>query len=105
MITFEVLACNDAHVLLAKYFKNTKPAESYEVVFGCSSNTKVEIRDGAGVSIQLLNYHTLNFVVQGVLLASYSESGLMNCAEYRAFWISWDGRKIRAGKGGSYGLQ
>jgi hypothetical protein len=63
VLTFDVVTCNDAHVLLAKYFKNMNPSESYEVVFGCSGNSKLEIRDGAGVTNPSPIYVTLKLIM------------------------------------------
>lgn len=50
VITFDVVACNDAHIVLATYYKTVYYPDAYEIVIGSYGNSHVEIRDGAGVS-------------------------------------------------------
>src|SRR6218665_723540 len=74
---FYVMACHDVHV-------NLSPREGevyYEAVLGGWNNTMSVIR--------LANVH----------LQEHQGTGIVNCNEWRLFWISWTEATIRVGKG------
>lgn len=35
----------------------------------------------------------------------YNFPGVLNCYEYRTFWVSWEDNVIKVGRGAPYGLQ
>ncbi len=81
-VLFEVQACNDAHVALSTSRGNTR-SNTYEIVIGGWGNAKSAIRRGR----------------QDRELAFPNTPGIVDCANPRPFWISWQGGRIRLGKG------
>ncbi|XP_061194695.1 uncharacterized protein LOC133202836 [Saccostrea echinata] len=79
-ITFDVMGCNDAHLILSKIRNDT--VSSYEIVFGGWSNTQSVIRTHK----------------QGKAMSSALHSPL-SCNTSRPFWVSWENGKIKAGEG------
>ena len=81
-MSFEVMGCNDAHVLLSPNLQHITDG-SYEIVFGSNGNTLTNIRfmNGSGV-------------------ASEAETpGIMRCNEFEKFWVEWDQEYIYIGTG------
>ena len=74
---FWVRACHDVHL-------NLSPVHGerfYEVVIGGWDNSMSVIRFGGSHRVE------------------YRENGIVDCKEFREFWVSWDRGVIRVGKG------
>ena len=82
---FSVKACWDAHIGLARHPLNSDVDTSlmYEVVLGTGRNTVSGIRD-----LKTNTYLTDDFT-----------GGLLDCNEYRDFWISWRDELLMVGRG------
>lgn len=79
---FQVKSCGDAHILLMQSNRTTE--DSYELVIAGLQNSQSFIRDGQ----------------QGPALATtYHAESLLDCKEFRPFWVSWDEGNIRVGTG------
>ncbi|XP_056001828.1 coadhesin-like [Ostrea edulis] len=83
-VTFRVRACNDAHVALMTYDRDSGPL--YEIVIGGWGNGKCCMRKGK----------------QGHCYRQYS-GRVLSCSGYNYFWVGWGGSRIRLGKGTTYG--
>ncbi|XP_062588860.1 uncharacterized protein LOC134250513 [Saccostrea cucullata] len=79
-IKFEVMGCNDAHLILSKNRNDT--VDSYEIVLGGWGDTQSAIRTRK----------------QGNTMANAFHSPL-SCNTSRSFWVSWDNGTIMAGEG------
>lgn len=76
---FRLLACHDAFVdLFADSTENFK----YRILIGSHTNTQIELLNSQGVQVGML------------ILAD-----LLNCAEYRWFWVGWEYGLVQVGKG------
>ena len=75
-MTFQVSACNDAHVILMT--GNTESEKHYFIAFGGWGNTMSIIEDES--------------------VAKY-DGVVLNCTEYKEFWINWDSCMINVGHG------
>ena len=69
---FRVKGCMNAYVLLSEY-RYDYHLEAYEIVFGVYSNSASEIRRG----------------LQGPVLAQAATPTIMDCENWRRFWVSW----------------
>lgn len=84
-IIFDIKSCSDAFVLLSASPNLSKISNSfYEFGFGVSSDLKFSFRRKSGGSNTYIKQ---------------SGHKLLNCIEYRSFWISWNSGDIRLGKG------
>ena len=72
-ITFSVMSCESAIVLLAETPGSTN-SRYYEVTIGMVENTK----------ITLLDSDSVDDFVEAVI------ENPLNCDEFKQFWISWD---------------
>ncbi|CAH1794507.1 unnamed protein product [Owenia fusiformis] len=86
-IVFEIEACSDAHIQLPLDPTNTA-VDVYEVVLGGWANTQSAIRDRK----------------MGELKTQAATPNILNCDEFRKFWISWKGGLIQVGTGSLYGI-
>ena len=86
-IVFRVQACRDAHVALSEFFNNVH-TRTYEIVIGGNGNTNSFIRDYA-TGVEKLKVDTPN---------------IMDCNNYRAFWVKWESSgRITVGHGAIFG--
>ncbi|XP_065939379.1 coadhesin [Magallana gigas] len=83
-VTFKVRACNDAHLALMTYDRDSGPL--YEIVIGGWGNGQCCLRKSK----------------QGSCYRTYRGS-VLNCGSYQYFWVSWGGSVIRLGRGTTYG--
>ena len=86
-LSLSVRACSDVHILLSS--SATAAADTrrgYEIVIGYDENVMSAIRRSRGGDAET-----------SVLLRH-----LVDCAAYRAFWITWSGGVIRVGAGRLY---
>ena len=82
--TFDVMACNDAHIALS-LDKNDK-ANTYEIVIGGWGNSQSVIRDCK----QCAHMDT-------------ARNRPVDCTHYRPFWVSWRDNIIKVGTGHDVG--
>lgn len=80
-ITFEIRTCRDAFITLVGY--NDNPA--FQIVLGGDGDTLVIV------------YSLVNGEMTKTLF-TYPE-GILNCDEFRAFWLSWDNFQLDLGYG------
>ncbi len=80
---FSVQACKSVHIALSS-IPGVTDALTYEILLGGLTNNVVEIKDG----------------VQGNVVASHNEDGILSCSESRQFWLSWEHGRLAVGKGG-----
>ena len=73
------MACHDIRVSLA----TEQGIPIYDVYLGAYDNT---------MSYIVVSYTTTN-------VSYHEESGLLDCDEYRSFWISWRDNEVNVGKG------
>ncbi len=81
-VVVKVKACYHATLLLAEVPGMTRH-NVYEIVLGNNYNTHSEIRLG----------------VNGTAMAEANTDNLLDCKEYRAFWVSWGNHLISVGQG------
>ena len=86
--SFRVKACNDAFVALMQTPGN-RSSNLYEVVLGGWSNQKSAIR--------LLKY--------GVNTVIVDTPNILNCTQWRRFWVSWKDGVIDVGYGPRAGVR
>ncbi|XP_061194496.1 macrophage mannose receptor 1-like [Saccostrea echinata] len=84
--TFDVMACNDAHIALSRD-KNDN-AYTYEIVIGGWSDSQSVIRDCKQCAHMDTAAH---------------QNHPVNCTQYLPFWISWTNNVIKVGKGHDIG--
>ncbi|KAK3094973.1 hypothetical protein FSP39_008539 [Pinctada imbricata] len=82
-ISFDVMACNDAHVALSKD-KGVDSKDTYEIVIGGWADSASVIRDCK----QCHNYDVENHNHHPV-----------SCTGFKSFWVSWAHSVIRVGTG------
>ncbi|CAH1798336.1 unnamed protein product [Owenia fusiformis] len=79
-IKFNVMACNDAHVILLKN-PGEAIADNYQIVIhGWAGNPKSVIRDANNE-------------------VTSSQGARLSCSEMRQFWVSWANGNIQVGEG------
>jgi len=83
-----VIACRDAHIALSETFNNVQ-TRTYEIIIGGNGNQNSFIRD----------YST------GGEKQRVETPDIMDCNNFRAFWVSWEDHRIKAGKGATVGQQ
>jgi Farnesoic acid 0-methyl transferase len=81
-IVFRVQSCRDAHVALSEMFNNIQ-TRTYEVIIGGYGNQNSFIRD-LDTSTEVQKVET---------------PGIMDCNNYKAFWVRWADNKITVGRG------
>lgn len=86
-ITFQVMACNDAHIALSQS-KGVDTNNTYEIVIGGWSDQRSVIRDCK----QCAHMDT-----------TYNMAHPIDCNKYLPFWISWANNIIRVGTGSIVG--
>jgi hypothetical protein len=85
-IVVRVLACHDAHIALSEIFNNIL-TRTYEIVIGGYENQNSFIRDySSGGEVQKV-----------------STPNIMDCYNYKAFWVSWAGHRLKVGEGAAIG--
>ncbi|CAG2197389.1 unnamed protein product [Mytilus edulis] len=82
-VTFLIKACNNAFVSLCRSKQMSSKENYYEIAFGSDHNFKLRIR----------RFH------QQVESYKLMHAGVLDCYEYKAFWISWINGSISIGKG------
>jgi hypothetical protein len=85
-IMLRVQACRDAHIALSELFNNVL-TRTYEIIIGGNNNANSFIRD----------FVTSN---EGQRV---STPGIMDCYNYKAFWVSWADFRITVGQGAVVG--
>lgn len=85
-LTFQVKACNDAHIALSQD-KGVDSRNTYEVVIGGWSGRRSVIRD----------------CKQCAYKARSNKRQTVNCKTYLPFWIGWENGIIRVGTGNVVG--
>ena len=87
-LSLSIRACSDVHILLssAATAAEADARRAYEIVIGYDENVMSAIRRSRGGDAET-----------SVLLRH-----LVDCAAYRAFWITWSGGVIRVGAGRLY---
>lgn len=88
-ITFEVMACNDAHIALSKD-KGVDSRDTYEIVIGGWGDHQSVIRDCK----QCAHMDT-----------NVQQQHPIDCQNYSSFWVSWTNNVIKVGKGNDVGKQ
>ncbi|XP_062616866.1 C3 and PZP-like alpha-2-macroglobulin domain-containing protein 8, partial [Saccostrea cucullata] len=83
-IKFEVMGCNDAHLILSE--SRTDSVNAYEIVIGGWKNNQSVIRIDK----------------QGQAMANASHSPL-SCNTFKPFWVSWENGTIETGEGKEIG--
>lgn len=84
--TFDVMACNDAHIALSRDKIDT--ANTYEIVIGGWSDSQSVIRDCKQCAHMDTAAH---------------QNHPVDCSQYRSFWVSWTNNIIKVGKGHDVG--
>ncbi|CAC5399918.1 unnamed protein product [Mytilus coruscus] len=92
-LTFEVKACK--HVALYASSSDNKDSTKplYEIALGSHHDTRTYIRRRNDASLQTSSRITEQ---------SYTDN-VLNCGEYRPFWISWEAGSIMVGSGNVVG--
>jgi Farnesoic acid 0-methyl transferase len=85
-IVVRVQSCRDAHVALSEMFNNIQ-TRTYEVIIGGNGNQNSFIRD-LDTSAEFQRVDT---------------PGIMDCNNYKAFWVSWADNRIKVGRGADVG--
>jgi Farnesoic acid 0-methyl transferase len=85
-IVLRVQACQDGSIGLSELFNNVQ-TRTYEVIIGGYGNQQSFIRDFES-STEVQKVPT---------------PGIMDCNNYRTFWISWANHNIKAGRGAVVG--
>lgn len=80
---FEVKACSDVHLALSRV-PGVTTSQSYEVVIGGWNGNMSLIRDGIDGQSLIERVWTV---------------GILNCSEFRPFWVSWTNSNITVGTG------
>ncbi|VDI52573.1 Hypothetical predicted protein, partial [Mytilus galloprovincialis] len=88
ILTFEVKACK--HMALYASSSDTKDSTQplYEIGIGSHHNTKTYVRRRNDALLQTSSWITEQ---------SYTDN-VLNCAQYRLFWISWDAASLMVGR-------
>ncbi|XP_013402294.1 uncharacterized protein LOC106167937 isoform X1 [Lingula anatina] len=81
-ITFRLRAGCNGNIALSSIYGETD-SKTYEIQLGGRDNNRSMIRHGG----------------HGAIYAETYTRGVLNPQEFRPFWISWDGGKIRVGRG------
>ena len=79
---FHVRACRDAHVIMSSLYGHGDN-NSYEVVIGAGDNQQTIIREAK----------------LGWTVSQKDTPEVLSCEQTRAFWVSFDGGRIRVGSG------
>ena len=82
-IVFSAKANNDVHIALRDSKTNDK---SIEIVIAGWGNTQSVIRSEA----------------QGPNLVEHKQNGLLDRNQFRSFWVSWAGGRIKVGTGSTF---
>lgn len=86
-ITFEVMACNDAHIALSET-KGDDSHNTYEIVIGGWADSQSVIR---------------TFKQGPHMDTAAHQNHPVDCHKYMPFWISWANGVITVGKGNTVG--
>jgi len=81
-LTFKVMSCKDAHILLSPTAQDLS-TNAYEIVIGGSENTISAIRRGS--------------LGQNVVQAS--TPNILNCEMLLSFWVRWQNQTLEVGSG------
>ena len=81
-VTFKVMSCKDAHILLSTAVQDAS-ITAYEIVIGGSENTISAIRRGS--------------LGQNVVQAS--TPNILNCEMLLSFWVRWQNQTLEVGSG------
>ena len=85
-MVLRIQACHDAHIALMERPGNDT-LDTYEIVIGGWENTKSAIRDQK----------------MGPLKIQVDSPKVLDCDEFRTFWLGWEMGMIRVGKGTFFG--
>ena len=80
---FHVRACRDAHIVMSSRYGLVDSA-TYEVVIGAGDNQQTLIRDER----------------LGWTMSQQYTPEMLSCEQKRAFWVAFDGGRIRVGEAG-----
>ena len=83
-IVVQVMACNDAHVVLMDI--PGEGTKAYQVIIGGWKNTRSVIRDR----------------FMGDIRVDVKTPGILSCNESRSFWLTWHNGNFRVGTGDVY---
>ena len=80
---FHVRACRDAHIVMSSRY-GLVDSDTYEVVIGAGDNQQTLIRDER----------------LGWTMSQQYTPEVLSCEQKRAFWVAFDGGRIRVGEHG-----
>ena len=84
---FQIQACSDVHLALAR-IPGEAAVQSYEVVIGGWQNSKSAIR---------------KFPLESPPSFQMDTPDILDCGEFRQFWVSWLDGDVRVGRGAVVG--
>ncbi|XP_063447527.1 C3 and PZP-like alpha-2-macroglobulin domain-containing protein 8 [Mytilus trossulus] len=92
-LTFAVKACKHVALYASSSDTNDSSKPLYEIAIGSHQNTKTYVRRRNDASLQTSSRITEESKTDNIL----------NCAEYRLFWISWEAGSVKVGSGNRVG--
>jgi len=85
-IVVRIQSCRDGHIAFSEVFNNVQ-TRTYEVIIGGNGNQNSFIRDRD-------SYNEVQRV---------DTPGIMDCNNYKTFWVSWENYRIVVGQGALIG--
>ena len=88
-LIFDVTACSDAYVTVSETLGALSQSPAYDILIGADGNQ----------ATKLMNRTT------GDVITSQNTSNILNCSDFRSFWVSWANGFIQIGHGSKVNLE